>query len=69
MDQALRDQISNPSVLSPCPFSHLTRRGPWLALLLQELQLAGARAMSVADLINGGKPVLMPGTVLASAAP
>lgn len=34
------------------------------ALRITRLQLPGARAMSVSDLINGGKPVLMPGQVL-----
>ncbi|MGM0571064.1 methionyl-tRNA formyltransferase [Marinobacter sp.] len=33
-------------------------------LRVTRLQLPGSRAMSVSDLINGGKPVLMPGQVL-----
>ena len=33
-------------------------------LRITRVQLPGTRAMSVSDLINGGKPVLMPGQVL-----
>lgn len=33
-------------------------------LRVTRVQLPGARAMSVSDLINGGKPVLMPGQVV-----